>query len=247
MEGFAESKSDATRREEIVLEHLTHVHYIARRIHCRLPSQVLLEDLVQAGVVGLLDAVEKYDPRKNVELKAYADFRIRGAILDSLREGDWSPRALRRQGRRLEEAVSKCESRLGRSPGEQEIATELEMSLPALQRLLRDLNGLEVENFQEPVAGGEMAGEDWLGSKNDAFSITFRSELTRLLMNAIAELSERERQILTLYHFKGLPMKAIGSALGIGESRVSQIHSAALLRLREQFAELMAPKNAPAA
>lgn len=240
--GLAQFDTDAARREELVLEQLSHVHFIARRIHCRLPPQVPLEDLVHAGVIGLLDAVEKYDPAKNVRLKAYAEFRIRGAILDSLREGDWSPRALRREARRLEKAISACECRLGRTPTEQEIAAELEVSLSELQRLMRDIDGLEVEDLQNALAAGELPWNHEAGwGQEDPFSATVRSEMTRLLMDAIAELSERERQVLTLYHFKELPMKDVGSALGIGESRVSQIHSTALLRLREQLTDAMSP------
>lgn len=234
---------DPAQREELVLEHLAHVHYIARRIHCRLPPQVRLEDLVNAGVVGLLDAVAKYDPAKNVKLKAYAEFRIRGAILDSLRAGDWSPRALRRQGRRLEEAISTCQARLGHAPNDQEIAAELQMSLIDLQCLLRDLDGLEIEDLQGLVADGRLSNQDSSShSDDDPFSVTVRSEMTRLLMNAIAELSERERQVLALHHFKDLPMKAVGSVLGIGKSRVSQIHSTALLHLRAQLTEVMCPR-----
>jgi RNA polymerase sigma factor for flagellar operon FliA len=234
---------DPAQREELVLEHLAHVHYIARRIHCRLPAQVRLEDLVNAGVVGLLDAVAKYDPAKNVKLKAYAEFRIRGAILDSLREGDWSPRALRRQGRRLEEAISACQARIGHAPTDQEIAAELQMSLTDLQRLVRDLDGLEIEDLQGLVADGKPSNQDASShGGDDPFSITVRSEMSRLLMNAIAELSERERQVLALHHFKDLPMKAVGSVLGIGKSRVSQIHSTALLHLRAQLTEVMSPR-----
>jgi RNA polymerase sigma factor FliA len=242
-ETAAPFRFDAAQREELVLEHLAHVHYIARRIHCRLPPQVRLEDLVNAGVVGLLDAVAKFDPAKNVKLKAYAEFRIRGAILDSLRKGDWSPRALRREGRRLEEAISTCQARLGHAPNDQEIAAELQVSLTDLQRLLRDLDGLEVEDLQGLVADGNLSSQEASShSDDDPFSITVRSEMSRLLMNAIAELSERERQVLALHHFKDLPMKAVGSVLGIGKSRVSQIHSTALLHLRAQLTEVMSPR-----
>src|SRR5271168_974981 len=118
-------KLDDAQREHLLLDHLPQVQYIARRIHDRLPPQVLLEDLVHAGILGLMDAVRKYDPAKNVQLKHYAEFRIRGAILDSLRLVDWSPRALRRQARRLEQATLDCKARLGGDPGEAEIAAEL--------------------------------------------------------------------------------------------------------------------------
>src|SRR5271166_91701 len=116
---------DEVRRDQLLLEHLPQVRYIARRIHDRVPPQVLLEDLVHAGILGLMDAVKKYDPSKNVQLKHYAEFRIRGAILDSLRQVDWSPRTLRRQARRMEQAISDCKARFGRDPTEPEIALEL--------------------------------------------------------------------------------------------------------------------------
>src|SRR5271168_2208486 len=125
---------DEVRRDQLLLEHLPQVQYIARRIHDRLPPQVLLEDLVHAGILGLMDAVRKYDPSKNVQLKHYAEFRIRGSILDSLRLVDWSPRALRRQARRMEQAINQCKARLGRDPSETEIAEEMQVSLVSLQR-----------------------------------------------------------------------------------------------------------------
>jgi RNA polymerase sigma factor FliA len=135
---------DTAEREKLLLEHLPQVQYVARRIHGRLPQQVQLEDLVHAGVLGLMDAVRKYDPSKNVQLKYYAEFRIRGAILDSLRLVDWSPRALRRQARRMEQAVNLCKARLGRDPSDVEIAEEMQVSLASLQRLQGDLRGLDI-------------------------------------------------------------------------------------------------------
>jgi len=148
---------DEVQCEKLLLDHLPHVQYVARRIHTRLPPQVLLEDLVHAGILGLMDAVRKYDPSKNVQLKHYAEFRIRGAILDSLRLVDWSPRALRRQARRLEQAISCCKARLGRDPSEVEIAAELEVSLDSLQHLRGDLRGLDIESLQSSAEdnGGE--------------------------------------------------------------------------------------------
>src|ERR1700683_4987188 len=146
--GIADGGLDDAQREQLLLEHLPHVHHIARRIHFRLPPQVPLEDLVHAGILGLMDAVRKFDPNKNVRLKYYAEFRIRGAILDSLRQVDWSPRALRSQARRMEQAVLDCKGRLGRDPSETEIAAALEINLSQLQRLLFDLRGLDVGSLQ---------------------------------------------------------------------------------------------------
>jgi len=233
---------DETRREQILLEHLPQVQYIARRIHDRLPPQVLLEDLVHAGIIGLIDAVKKYDPSKNVQLKHYAEFRIRGAILDSLRQVDWSPRALRRQARRLEQAILSCKAKLGRDPTEPEIAAELHMPLDDLQQLLGDLRGLDVGSLQADTGdGAEDEGLQHRAEREEEnpYHHALRSEMNELLESAIGELPDRERQVLALYHFEELTMKEVGEVLGIGESRVSQIHTAALLRLRVRMREML--------
>lgn len=242
------------QREQLLLDHLPQVQYIARRIHDRLPPQVLLEDLVHAGILGLMDAVRKYDPSKNVQLKHYAEFRIRGAILDSLRQVDWSPRALRRQARRLEQAVLDCKARLGRDPTEPEIAAELQITLESLQHLLGDLRGLDIGSLQADANdpnGDELAAQNRpAADQEDPYHQTLRSEMSGLLEKAIGELPSRERQVLALYHFEELTMKEVGAVLGIGESRVSQIHTAAVIRLRVRLRELIgsgskSPRPAP--
>ena len=231
------------QREQLLLDHLPQVQYIARRIHDRLPPQVLLEDLVHAGILGLMDAVRKYDPSKNVQLKHYAEFRIRGAILDSLRQVDWSPRALRRQARRLEQAVLDCKARLGRDPSEPEIAAELQISLESLHHLLGDLRGLDIGSLQADANdpnGDELAAQNRpAADQEDPYHLTLRAEMSGLLEKAIGELPARERQVLALYHFEELTMKEVGAVLGIGESRVSQIHTAAVIRLRARLRELI--------
>ncbi len=241
---------DDVQREKLLLEHLPQVQYIARRIHDRVPPQVLLEDLVHAGILGLMDAVKKFDPSKNVQLKHYAEFRIRGAILDSLRQVDWSPRTLRRQARRLEQAISDCKARFGRDPSEPEIAAELNITLENLQHLLGDLRGLDIGSLQAE-ANEPGLGEDSLQyrrgkDEEDPYHQTLRSEMTSLLSKAVGELPEREREVLALYHYEELTMKEVGAVLGIGESRVSQIHTTALLRLRARLQELL-HANAPQA
>jgi RNA polymerase sigma factor FliA len=228
------------RREQILLEHLAQVHHIARRIHDRLPPQVPLDDLVHAGILGLMDAVRKYDASKNVLLKHYAEFRIRGAILDSLRQVDWSPRTLRRQAKRVEQARFVCRARLGRDPSESEIAEEIGVTLKRLQRILGDVRGLDVSSLHSETS--ESNGEDTIGppadSEEDPYQEALRGEMTSLLDKAIGELAARERDVIALYHFEELTMKQVGAILGIGESRVSQIHSAALLRLRARLRQL---------
>jgi RNA polymerase sigma factor FliA len=236
----AENAACEPQREQILLDHLPQVHHIARRIHDRLPPQVPLEDLVHAGILGLMDAVRKYNPGKNVLLKHYAEFRIRGAILDSLRQVDWSPRTLRRQAKRVEQAKFVCRARLGRDPSESEIADEIGVTLARLQRILGDVRGLDVSSLHSEISdpSGEDAIDPPTDAEEDPFHQTLRSEMSGLLGKALGELAARERNILALYHFEELTMKQIGAILGIGESRVSQIHSAALLRLRARLRQM---------
>jgi RNA polymerase sigma factor for flagellar operon FliA len=230
---------DEAQRQELLLRHLPQVHFIARRIHRRVPPQVLIEDLVNAGVIGLLDAVRKYDAARNVKFKYYAEFRIRGAILDSLREVDWGPRSLRRQARELRQAISDCRARFGRNPTELEIAAALKLGLPDLQHLLGELSGLDVSTFHED-SGDTPAGQKVLHyrankKEEDPYQRTLNFEMSYLLTEAVAELPDREREVVTLYHLDELTMKEVGVVLGIGESRVSQVHATALMHLRTQL------------
>jgi len=231
-------------RERLLVEQLPQVRYIARRIHERLPRHVPLEDLVHAGVVGLIDALHKFDRSKHVQFGSYAKFRIRGAILDSLREMDWSPRDLRRKARRVEEAHSKLRAELGRNPSEPELAVELGMDLRALQLLLGEIDGLEIGSLRvaSPRDGKEEDLCEYLPDKPDEtpLLLCLRSEMKQLLARAIADLPDKERQVLALYYFEELTMKEVGAVLGVGESRVSQIHSMALVRLRVRLSELTA-------
>jgi RNA polymerase sigma factor for flagellar operon FliA len=219
------------------------VQCIARQIRYRLPPEVLLEDLVHDGVLGLMDAVQKFDPGKNVQMECYARFRIRGAILDSLRQGDWGPRSLRRMGRNLQQAVLRCKARLSRDPSEQEIADELQISLERLQHLVSDLHGTTIASIDDQAVEGRIQNNVLNPGSNaageDPFDGTLRAEMNSLLKKAINELPERQREVLRLYHFSGLSMKEVGSTLGIGESRVSQIHTAALVQLRSRLTEIL--------
>ena len=227
---------DEAQRERLLMDQLPQVRYIARRIHEHLPRHVPFEDLVHAGVVGLIDALHKYDQKKQVQFASYAKFRIRGAILDSLREMDWSPRDLRRKARLLEEAHHKLRSELGRNPTEPELAAEFGLDLRGLQLLLGEIDGLEVASLrvESHLDGKE---EDLCDSiphdpQDSPLFLCLRGEMKQQLARAIAELPEKERQVLVLYYFQELTMKEVGAKLGVGESRVSQIHSTAVVRLR---------------
>ena len=234
-------------RDQMLLEHMSTVRYLARRIHERLPQHVEMEDLISAGVVGLIDAFAKFDHGKKVQFKSYAQFRIRGAILDSLRTLDWSPRELRRKGRAVEEAIRASTQRLGRAPSEPEIAKQMEISLSDLQTLLGDLKGLEIGSLH--MERSEDSGDEELSyipgaPEDDPLFRCLKGEMKQRLADAIEELPEKERMVLTLYYYEELTMKEIGLTLGVVESRVSQIHSAAVVRLRVALANLR-PKGAP--
>jgi RNA polymerase sigma factor for flagellar operon FliA len=233
---------DEQDRERLLEEQLPQVRYIARRIHERLPRHVPLEDLVHAGVLGLIDALHKYDRRKHVQFGSYAKFRIRGSILDSLREMDWSPRDLRRKARRIEEAHSKLRAEFGRNPSEPEMAKELGMDLRDLQVLLGEIDGLEIGSLrvESPRDGKEEDLCEFIPDDPEDTPLfqCMRSEMKEILTRAIAELPEKERQVLALYYFEELTMKEVGAVLGVGESRVSQIHSIAVVRLRARMNEL---------
>ena len=243
MKSATRTWQDKEERDRILLEQLPQVRYLARRIHERLPRHVPLEDMVHAGVIGLIDALNKFDRSKRVQFGSYAKFRIRGAILDSLREMDWGPRELRRKERRVEEAQRTLSLDLSRSPTEMEVAAELNLELREFQQLLTELDGLEVSSLhlESPWDGKEEDLCDSLANapEDTPFFRCMRSEMKELLARAVADLPEKERQVLALYYFEELTMKEVGAVLGIGESRVSQIHSLALVRLRVRLDELM--------
>ena len=239
---------NSAERERLLVEQLPQVKYIAKRIHDRLPPHVLLEDLVHAGILGLIEAAQRYDPARHVELKSYAKHRIHGAILDSLRDLDWSPRPLRRKARRIEEAQQRLRARLGYSPSESQLAEELGIGLDKFQHLLGELRGLDLRSLQsetmEEGSGRETHNNTQTEPPEDPFSLCLRSEMTGLLAKAVEELPERERQLLALYYYEELTMKEAGAVLGIGEARVSQLHSAAIVRLRARMSELLSVRKA---
>lgn len=222
-------------RRKLLMENLSEAHRIARQIHVRLPRYVPFDDLAHEGVVGLIDAVEKYDPIKNPRFRAYARLRIRGAILDSLRGLDWGPRQLRRQARRIERAGSELAYQLGRTPSEAELAAELGVSLAEFQRILREIHCLTVETTQALPELSSKRGVSAVplnGAQEDPFEVCVRAETSRTLGRAIETLREKEQRALALYYFEERTMKEIGRVLKVQESRVSQIITVALCRLR---------------
>ena len=228
-------------QEQLMIEHLPIVRFIARRIRERLPQHVPIEDLYSAGVLGLLDAFGRFDPSKEVKFLTYARFRIRGAILDSLRTLDWSPRELRGKGRAVEQAIQTLTGQLSRSPTEIEIAQKLNIPLAAYQQLLGELKGLEIGSLH--VERCEDSDEEELDlipgrPDNDPLSRYLNGEMRERLTTAINDLPERERLVLTLYYYEETTTKEIGLILGVVESRVWQIRASAVVHLR---ARLCAP------
>jgi RNA polymerase sigma factor for flagellar operon FliA len=225
---------DPALRERIIEKNLVLVKYAAARIAGRLPSHLSLDDLYSAGLLGYLRAVEDFDPDRGVEFAIYATQRIRGSIFDELRRLDWVPRAVRRKIRDAERAIDTLFRRLGRQPTEEEIASELSIGLEEYRRLLG--YGLTLLSLDAP-AGGHEDGLSPLESLEDVTSpnplLSLAAKERRAILGRIIEgLPERERQVLSLYYYEELTMQEVGQALGVTESRVSQLHSSAVLRIR---------------
>jgi RNA polymerase sigma factor FliA len=226
-------------QELLMTEHLPIVRFVARRIHERLPQHMSIEDLCSAGVVGLLDACGRFNPSKQVLFRTYAQFRIRGAILDSLRMLDWGPRELRRKGRAVEQAIQTLTGQFSRSPTEIEIAQKLKIPLAAYQQLLGELKGLEIVTLHSKrSADSDQEELDLIPGRpeDDPLFHYLSGEMRERLTKAINDLPERERLVLTLYYYEEVSMKEIGLMIGVVESRVSQIHASAVLHLRARLA-----------
>lgn len=225
-------------RERVLLEHMPLVRMVACRIRERLPQSVEFDDLVSAGVVGLIDAYNKFNPKKEVLFRSYAAVRIRGAILDSLRGMDWAPREIRRKAREIEEATQRLIPRLRRKPQQSEVAVELGMAFASFQKLLMTVKGLEIGSLQEPR--GEGSPEEEVVSietnpEDDPLRRCMRSERAARLSAVVAKLPEREQRVLQMYYVEEMTLKEIGLVLGLVESRVSQIRTAVIEALRARM------------
>ncbi len=222
-------------RERLILEHLPQVRLVARKIHERLPESIALDDLISSGVIGLINAIDHFDPRQNVKLRTYAEFRIRGAILDSLREGDWAPRLKRRLARELEAGVNRAEQRLGRSPEESEIAAELKLSVDEYREKLNEVAALDIGELDygstAPGTKGLLQYVACPDEDSPAVQLE-RSELQSLMTVSIDAMPKLEKTVLSLYFYEELTLREIGEIMGIHFTRVSQIKSQAILRLR---------------
>jgi RNA polymerase sigma factor for flagellar operon FliA len=223
-------------REQLIMSELPAVYYIARRIHERLPQQVPLDDLVNAGVIGLIESVRSFNPDKSVPFKSFAKFRIRGAILDSLRELDWGSRLLRHKGRQVEEAISKLSKTLGRQPEGEEIAAELNISIDELYAIARSVDGAILVGQIVNSAYDRSEKQDLIESApsrdESPFELCARTEVKENLAKVIGTLSEKEQMVISLYYKEELTMKEVAAVMQLGESRISQLHTLALAKLR---------------
>jgi RNA polymerase sigma factor for flagellar operon FliA len=225
----------AEDRERLIMEHLPQVRLIARRIHERLPESVNLEDLVSTGIVGLISAIDRFDPAHNVKLKTYAEYKIRGSILDSLRGLDWAPRQQRRRSKQIELVVALLEQKLSRTPSEEEIAEELAIPLEEYYEWLVEIRGLNLGSLEGHPS--EDDGRDLLrfvaDKEEDWPSELFeKAELRKILAQAISRMPYIERTVLGLYFQEELTLREIAKVVNLHESRVSQLKTQAIVRLR---------------
>lgn len=221
-------------RNRIAEEHLPQIRYIARMIGSRYQPNVDLDDLVSAGFIGLLDALEKFDAKKGIQFKTYAEFRIRGAMLDRLRDLDPVPKWLRQRGRQLEQAYCRLEHRLGRAATQEEVSAELGIELRDLQELLHRLRTRDVRVGDAPVEPDDAwdAMSHVPTETPSPFAECLRGEVRDFLQQAIDLLPEREQLVLSLRYEQDMSMKDIGAILGVHQSRVSQLHNKAIRELR---------------
>jgi RNA polymerase sigma factor for flagellar operon FliA len=240
------AKQDPAAREALILEHSPLIRYVAGRIAMRLPAHVPLDDLMSAGVLGLIDAVDKFDPSKKVQFKTYAEFRIRGAILDELRALDWVPRTVRKKSSDLEEVYNRLQNHLGRPAEDEEVAAELGLDMAEFQRLLDEVAGVNLLSLEDPEGGplGKLDSDTVLKAMGraeegeDPLAILGLVELRQQVAEAITGLPDKEKLVVSLYYYDELTMREIGEVLGYTESRISQMHTKAILRLRARLRDL---------
>ena len=229
-------------RDNLINETLPLIKHIAHRVATRLPANIEMRDLINAGVIGLLDAIEKFEPERNVKFKTYAEVRIRGAILDSLRNLDWAPRSLRKKSKDLEKTYADLSQKLGRPATDEEVSEAMGEDIEDFHALVDQLHGLTIGSF-ENLSDSEDS-ENYINyypddGSNDPYAKFESNELTSMLAQAIEELPEKERLVLSLYYYEEFTMKEIGALLGVNESRVSQLHTKATLRLRGRLSKVV--------
>ncbi len=231
-------------REEVIHRYVHLVKYVAGRVSVNLPPNVELNDLISDGVIGLIDAIEKYDDERGVKFETYAITRIHGAILDALRSLDWVPRAVRQKARELDRVHQEMETELGRSPTDDELATRMGVSLKELDTMQQRVRGTAVLSLEEHIPsekGSDIPLLDTLRTDDGEIGTAFEQrEVREALVAAVEDLAHQERTVIRLYYFEGQTLKDIKLALGVSESRVSQIHAQAVIHLRARLKTLRA-------
>jgi len=235
---------DPKLRDGFIKQYAPLVKYVAGKIAIGMPHNVEFDDLVGFGVFGLLDAIEKFDPEKHVKFKTYAVTRIRGAIFDELRSIDWVPRSVRQKTREIEETIRRLESSKGRAATDQEIAASMNVSLDELQKIMLKISGTSILSLNDVWYTGEdndkVSIADSIESPQsmNPDTIVEKDEIKRVIVEAIQELPEKEKQVLVLYYYEDLTLKEIGQVLEVTESRISQLHTKAILRLRAKLTSI---------
>lgn len=231
--------ADKQSTTQLLQKHAPLVKRIAHHLLARLPDHVQADDLIQAGLEGLLEAANNFEAGRGASFETYAGIRIRGAMLDEMRRGDWSPRSVHRNARRMAEAHQLLEARLGRTPSDSELAAELQIELTDYQAMAKNALGARLCSFDEPVGPepgatrGELVADATIKLEQQAEN----AQLHQRLAAAIAELPERDQLLLSLYYYEELNLKEIGEILAVSESRVSQLHSQAAMKLRAKLIE----------
>jgi len=236
----------AENREEVIIRYSPMIKYVANRIAMRLPPHIEVDDLISVGVLGLMDAISKYDSSRGAKFKTYAEFRVRGAILDELRAMDWVPRSIRQKASNVDKVVQGLQSKLSRAPEDEEVAKEMGLSLDQFHNTLNETKSVPIFSLEDlgiaKESGEQQSLLDCLAGKADADPQTQIRliELKEIIAKAIDALPEKERLMVSLYYYEELTMKEIGAVLEITESRVSQIHSKAVYRLRTKLKAIIA-------
>ncbi len=237
---FEEPNRDEAQREAFIAKYAPLIRTVAGRLAMKLPPHVDQDDLISAGIMGLLDAISKFDPKKGVAFKSYAEFRIRGAMLDELRAMDWVPRSVRKNARKMEEAYARVERRTMRPARDEEVAEELGVDIETFHKMLEDVKGISTISEDEigDLISDKRVTSLWQIYQSqrslDPVSEFDFNELREVIAKAIESLPENERLVVSLYYYEELTMKEIGNILGYTESRISQIHTKAVMRLRHR-------------
>lgn len=231
-------------RNQLVIQYAPLVKRIAYHLMAKLPASVQVEDIIQNGMLGLMDAINRYEEGLGAQFETYAVQRIRGAMLDGLRENDWLPRSLRRDMRRIESAVSALEQRYGRQPTEKELADALGMPLADYQKMLQEARGYQLVYFEDFIDSDEddFVERNFAGNEADPLETLLNKNMRDVLVRAIKDLPDREKLVMGLYYEEELNLREIGEILGVSESRVCQLHSQAVARLRARILEGKLPK-----